>query len=60
MPGAVLALWGWRGSGGLHEPGPPVQRWRLYRAYVVSDDGGGGTSRLQQWSRLALEGGRIG
>jgi hypothetical protein len=60
VPGAVLALWGWSGSGGLHEPGPLVQRWRLYRAFDVGDGGGGGASRLQRWSRLALEGGRIG
>jgi hypothetical protein len=60
MPGTVLALRGWRGSGGLHEPGPPVQRWRLYRAFDVGDGGGGDASRLQQWARLALEGGRIG
>jgi hypothetical protein len=43
----------WRESGGLHEPDPLVQRWRLY-----SSDGGSGASRLQRWLRLALVSGR--
>jgi hypothetical protein len=38
---------------GILEPGPPAQRWRLYRAFD-GVDGGGGASRLQRWSRLAL------
>jgi hypothetical protein len=57
VPEWVLALWGWRESGGLHEPDPPVQRWRVYRAFNVGD---GGACWLQRWSRLALESGRIG
>jgi hypothetical protein len=59
VPGWVMVLRDWRESGGLHEPDPPVQRWRLYRAFD-GGDGGGGASWLQRWTRLALVRGRTG
>jgi hypothetical protein len=57
VPGWVMVRQDWQESGVLHEPDPPVHRWRLYRAFD-SGDGDGGASRLQRWSRLAPVRGR--
>jgi hypothetical protein len=55
--GLAMVQLGQRGSWVLHELDNPEQRWRLCCAFDGSD-GGIGSYRLLQWSRLATAGDR--